>query len=203
MRRSQHVFSVFFAMTWVLICVNSSFSFGDDPKSNWEPKPSGTYAFLGQPFQEDEANRIRQSLPIKSFHFQKIGPPDLLNLKAGTRYKIEFHRDGSARYHGHSGVEKLGVYSGNIDLFDYGRLCLLFETLMKEVGPAGKLGDVPGYSDPVISRLTIQFADDQKIECQDDSNFGDFRFWVLENAIQRISFETEWTKIADETPAAP
>ncbi|MCA8993643.1 MAG: hypothetical protein KDA88_16765 [Planctomycetaceae bacterium] len=203
MRRSRHVFFVFFAMNLVLVCVNCSLSLGDEPKSNWKGKPSGIYAFLGQPYRQDESVRIRQSLPIKAFHFQKFGPPDLLNLKAGTRYRIEFHRDGTARYHGLSGVEKLGVYSGKIDLFDYGRLCLLYETLMKEVGPEETLGHVPGNSDPVLSRLTIQFADDQKSEYEDDANFGDFRFWVLENAIQRIYFNTEWTKIDEETPEAP
>jgi len=29
---------------------------------------------------------------------------------------------------------------------------------------------------------------------RDDSNFGDLRFWVLENAIQRIAYETKWSK---------
>ncbi|MCA9046115.1 MAG: hypothetical protein KDA69_17435, partial [Planctomycetaceae bacterium] len=121
MRRSGHEFLGFVAMTLVLLCVNRSVSLGDEATSNWEKNPSGKYAFLGQPYQEDEAVRIRQSLPVKAFHFQKFGPPDLLNFKAGTRYKIEFRRDGTARYHGFSGVEKLDVYSGKVDLFDYGR----------------------------------------------------------------------------------
>ena len=169
-------------------------SLGEDPDQFLKKPVDGPYSFLSEPIKEDDIELIRDSLPIKSFDFKKSGPPDLFNLEPSVRYQIEFKKDGTAIYRGFNGVEKIGIYSGKIELSDFVRLSFLYEELTRNIDKSDEFGKVPGYSHAVISRLVVDFKNGKSNVHRDDSNFGDLRFWVLENAIQRIAYETKWSK---------
>lgn len=167
---------------------------GEDSVQFLKNPIDGPYSFIKEPINGNDIEQIRDSLPIKSFDLKKSAPPDLFKLEPGVRYQIKFKKDGTAIYRGFKGVEKIGVYSGKIELLDFARLSFLYEELTKSIDEGDELGKVPSYSHSVISELRVDFKNGKKIEHKDDSNFGDLRFWILENAIQRIASETKWSK---------
>lgn len=182
----------------LLFC--GAFTLGDDrvPESNkrWEARPSGRYQFLRFPYENKKEAEIRASLPFRRIKLQKWGPPNLLNLTPGVNYYIEFHVSGEALLHAISGTEKDGIYKGQIDLTDYARLCLLYETLISEVNDPKEFGVEVDVSHPVISELTMTFTGKKPVRRhRNDANFGDFKFWVFENVFENIESKVKWKKV--------
>jgi hypothetical protein len=156
-------------------------------------RPAGIYAFLsGLTPTEDEENEIRKKLPFDQIELKQWGQPNLATLTPGTEYEIIFYADGRAQYLGNSGVQKIGLHSGEISLQDFGRLCLLLDRL--SVGKQGcNLGVQVQVSHPVVADLRVSLTGNQKlIEYRNDTAFGDYRFWLVQSAIERIANEIEW-----------
>lgn len=182
----------------LLLC--GTFTLGEDrvAESNkrWEARPSGRYQFLRFPYENKKEAEIRASLPIRRIKLQKWGPPDLLNLTPGVNYYIEFHVSGEAKLHVISSTEKDGIYKGQIDLPDYARLCLLYETFISEVNDPKEFGVEVNVSHPVICELTMTFASKKPARRhRNDANFGDFKFWVFENVLENIESKVKWKKV--------
>ncbi len=190
------------AVVCVLIVIGASLLQGaEEPvsvKSDWAAQPQGKYEFLQAPLTEEKEASIRQSLPFRRIKLQRFGSPDVLNGGRAVNEYVEFHVDGEALLHAISGSKKDGVYTGTIDLRDYARLCLLYEALLREAGTPGKFGHEIPSSHPVISELTLTFNREKPNRVhRNDSNFGDFKFWVFENVFENIESGVKWEQVQE------
>ena len=72
------------------------------------------------------------------------------------------------------------------------QLCLLLDRL--SVGKKEcNLGVQVQVSHPVVADLRVSLTGSQKLlEYRNDTAFGDFRFWLVQSAIERIANEIEW-----------
>ncbi len=167
-------------------------------KSDWAAQPHGKYEFLQAPLDTPTSAETRKSLPFRRIKLQRFGPPDVLNGGRAVNEYVEFHVDGKALLHAISGSKKDGVYTGTIDLRDYARLCLLYETLLQEAGTPEKFGHEIPSSHPVIAELTLTFNREKPNRVhRNDSNFGDFKFWVFENVFENIESGVKWEKVEE------
>ncbi len=157
-------------------------------------RPTGEYEFLSRPDTVDEEKKIRSKLPFDQIELKQWGQPNHLTLTPGTEYEIILYADGHAQYLGNSGVQKIGLHTGEISLRDFARLCLLLERL--SVGkPECKLGVQVQVSHPVVADLRVRLTGKEKlVEYRDDTEFGDFRFWLVQSAIERIANDIKWTE---------
>ncbi|QGQ24938.1 hypothetical protein F1728_20565 [Gimesia benthica] len=190
------------AVVCVLIVIGVSLLQGaEEPvsvKSDWAAQPQGKYEFLQAPLTEEKEASIRQSLPFRRIKLQRFGSPDVLNGGRAVNEYVEFHVDGKALLHAISGSKKDGVYTGTIDLRDYARLCLLYEALLREAETPEKFGHEIPSSPPVISELTLTFNREKPNRVhRNDSNFGDFKFWVFENVFENIESGVKWEQVQE------
>lgn len=190
------------AVVCVLIVIGVSLLQGaEEPvsvKSDWAAQPHGKYEFLQAPLTEEKEAAIRQSLPFRRIKLQRFGSPDVLNGGRAVNEYVEFHVDGKSLLHAISGSKKDGVYTGTIDLRDYARLCLLYEALLREAGTPEKFGHEIPSSHPVISELTLTFNGTKPNRVhRNDSNFGDFKFWVFENVFENIESGVKWEQVQE------
>ncbi|WP_299469528.1 hypothetical protein [uncultured Gimesia sp.] len=168
-------------------------------KNGWASRPEGVYQFLRIPYEAGKAEVIRKTLPFRRIKLERRAPGGY-SVETGKGfpaviYYIEFHSDGTALLHATSGIEKNGVYKGEIELTDYARLCLLYETLINEADDPAKFGHVINSSHPVISELTLTFTGNKPVrKHRNDVNFGDFKFWVFENVFENIESNIKWVK---------
>ncbi|MFN5741682.1 MAG: hypothetical protein ACK5A1_08885 [Planctomyces sp.] len=157
-------------------------------------EPTGKYAFICRMLDTDEEKIARASLPFTKIELQVWGPPDLLKLEGGANAKITFTRDGLATYHGLSGVDRMGKHTGELDVRDYGRICLLLERLgvSQERQDFGREFNV---SHPVIHQLSIYFPESKEPKVyRNDLNFGDYRFWMVQTIIEKLANDVEWSR---------
>lgn len=184
----------------ILFC--STFTQGQDQQqtsNGWATKPEGNYQFLQTPIESDKEEAIRKSLPFRRIKLKHISPGGYsIETDKGIPaviYYVEFHAHGKAVLHATSGLEKEGVYTGKIDLADFARLCLLYETLIAEAGDPAKFGREIQSSHPVIAELTLTFTENKPARThRNDVNFGDFKFWVFENVFESIESKVKWVK---------
>ena len=157
-------------------------------------EPTGKYAFICRMLDNDEVQLARASLPFTKIELQIWGPPDLLKLEGGSNAKITFTRDGNATYHGLSGVDRIGKYTGELDVRAYGRICLLLERLgVTEEGQG--FGREFNVSHPVIHQLSIYLPDSKEPNVyRNDLNFGDYRFWMVQTIIEKLADDVEWSR---------
>ena len=155
-------------------------------------QPGGKYAFLSQPIQTDDKRAIIESLPFRSIELQTWGQPDLSNFKNGADARVTFSRDGVPNYYGVSGVERIGKFTGEISLADYGRICLLLECLGVDKADT-RFGREAQGSHPVIQQLTVHSRNGAApLVYRNDLNFGDYRFWLVQSVIENIVTDIEW-----------
>ena len=186
-----------YVLTFILIFSVSQLSSAqgeiEDQTLSLPVRPAGIYQFLsGFPPTNDEAKEIRKKIPFDQIEMKQWGQPNLLTLAPGTEYEIIFYADGRAQYLGNSGVQKVGLHTGEISLQDFGKLCLLLDRL--SVGKKEcNLGVQVQVLHPVVADLRVSLTGSQKlVEYRNDTAFGDFRFWLVQSAIERIANEIEW-----------
>lgn len=176
------------------------------PANNgWSARPWGKYKFLRVPFENKKETEIQRTLPFRRIKLERRAPGGYtLGLDGKSKgfpaviYYMEFHVTGEAVLHAISGLEKNGIYKGNISLTDYARLCLLYETLIAETGDPAKFGLEMNSSHPVISELTLTFTENKDPrKHRNDANFGDFKFWVFENVLENIESKVKWKKVEE------
>ena len=157
-------------------------------------EPTGKYAFICRMLDTKEEQMARASLPFSKIELQVWGPPDLVKLKGGADAKITFTREGIATYQGLSGVDRMGTYTGELNVRDYGRICLLLERLgVTEEGQ--DFGREFNVSHPVIHQLSVYLADAKVPKVyRNDLNFGDYRFWVVQTLIEKLANDVEWSR---------
>lgn len=184
------------AISVLLLC---SLAFGQEREQAEQTvvlpvRPTGDYEFISRLYAMDEEKQIRSKLPFDQIELKQWGQPNLQTLTPGTEYEIIFYADGRAQYLGNSGVEKIGLHTGEISLRDFGKLCLLLERL--SVGkPECKLGVQVQVSHPVVADLRVRLTGKQNLaKYRNDTDFGDFRFWLVQSAMERTANEIKWTQ---------
>ncbi len=199
-RSMRILFTSLFAILALLIGsrVRSAGTASEDVRTERTVKipvePTGKYAFICRMLDNDEEQLARASLPFTKIELQVWGPPDLLTLEGGANAKITLTRDGIATYHGLSGVDRIGKFSGELNVRDYGRVCLLLERLgVTEEGQA--FGREFNVSHPVIHQLSIYLPDTKEPKVyRNDLNFGDYRFWMVQTIIEKLADDVEWSR---------
>ena len=155
-------------------------------------RPHGKYAFLSTFYSEEEEDAARLRMPYAEIQILQWQQPSLIELKPGASYEIILRSDGTATYEGFTGVSKIGKYSGEITLDQYGKICLLLEQLETAAVP---LGFEVQISHPIVAELRfLRRGEDTPVKRRNDSSVGDYRFWLLQTTIEWTADRIDWTK---------
>lgn len=106
-------------------------------------------------------------------------------------YRVSLGCDGRAQYEGDRYVSKIGTYTGNVPIRDYGKLCYLashigVENLKKEYSRCST--DLPSVE------LTLVKPDESRVRVSDYGESGPIELWALQQAIEAVADRIHWTQ---------
>jgi hypothetical protein len=160
--------------------------------------PSGRYSFLSEgPLEVESLRRHIEVLAYSSITMRRFGPPNLATLEEGHHSEITLDSMGELEYDGKSGATPRGRHRGTIDLFDYGRVCLLLECFLEPPQADTAFGIDAHVADPVVTEIVVREQDGTERKYRNDANFGDFRFWVLQSVIENIVSQAKLTPVSE------
>lgn len=160
--------------------------------------PSGRYSFLSEgPLEVEALRRHIEVLPYSSITLRRSGPPNLATLEKSHHSEITLDSMGELEYDGTSGATPRGRHRGTIDLFDYGRVCLLLECFLEPPQGDKAFGIEMQVAHPVVTEIIIGKRNGTERTYRNDANFGDFRFWVLQSVIENIVSQAKLTPVSE------
>jgi hypothetical protein len=149
------------------------------------------YHFLFAPgVDPTKVQEIRDSFPFTEIQLERTGC-----FGTCPSYIVTLRADGQATYNGREYAPRSGDHTGEISLWDYGRLCLAIEQSAVLDGPQRFAGQ---WTDSATVYLRVRLRESgETIEIEDYAQQGPTELWLLQTAIDGVSSEIEWT------PAAP
>ena len=102
---------------------------------------------------------------------------------------------GHAIYSGDAGTARVGNYTGDIEIFEFGKLCLLAEQICATRDQAPELGFEVQRLD--LTKIELTSADESTLTFYNSPAAGDYRLWLLEYAIEGVAGEIEWASSSD------
>ena len=191
----MHNATILFRMACLYVV--TTITAGDDSQKIMLPKiPSGRYDFLARPISSAEELAMINRLPITRIELTVYGPPDNLLGVGGSTCRISYAADGTASSFGERSSRFDGNYHGEINLREFGKLCLLVDSL-ENGEPHIPLGAVGAFSNVTFVEIRVHrrnMGDDVELIYRNDMNFGDYRLWLLQTAIEGISGRVKWEK---------
>ena len=155
-------------------------------------RPEGKYEFVSSMVQEEYAEGFRERIPFEYIELKQWGQFDpFTHQPGGTEYRILLWRDGKAEYEGTTGVKMLGLHRGKIEIKEYGRLALLLE-LFKFESEKCDVGFEVTVSHPVVAAIKVGFDKQDPITRRNANGFGDYRFWLIQSAIENVANTVTW-----------
>ena len=132
---------------------------------------------------------------IESIRIQEWGPPDSFLRTPGQNRTITLFRNGRAEYLGISGFDRLGKHEGKVNLFNYGKICVLLKCFLGNDLNHGSIGEEAYVSHPTTTEITVQLiSHETPLKYRNEYSFGDFKFWVIECAIIKTVDEIAWSE---------
>lgn len=172
---------------------------GDLVRPLAEESGGSPYDFLRQGgVSTDDLPATWGALPYASFSLSRGGcygtcPIDTVTFTRGSGVG-----NGSAEYEGQAYVEREGSFVGEIDLFDYGRLCELFDALgfeRLEPNYAANWTD----DETVVVSATV---DSETYRVEDYGHQGPPELVALQLALEAITERIDWEPASGPNPAA-
>jgi len=128
---------------------------------------------------------------IKNCNYKKLALSRSACYGVCPVYTVEFNIDGKASFHGINNIEKIGRYSGEIFLLEYGKLCYLVDKYLEKY----KDIDFGPCIDESEIILSIEFKDDKTLEIYDCGSVGPVELWAIQNTIDGLKDKIKWEKI--------
>jgi Domain of unknown function (DUF6438) len=145
------------------------------------------YAFLYEPgLGHDELTRAWKGLPYESIALERQGC-----FGTCPSYTVTLRRGGEVDYEGRAFVERQGHWVGQVDVWEYARLCYLIDEL--------KLSDFPPrYAAPWTDASTVTITavpaeTGSAIAVSEYGGFGPPRLWALQMAIDATAARIAWS----------
>lgn len=155
-------------------------------------RPEGRYEFVSSIVQDEYAEGFREGIPFEYIELKQWGQFDsFTHQPGGTEYRILLWRNGKAEYEGTTGVRMIGLHRGKIPLDEYGRLALLLE-LFKFDSAKCDVGFEVMVSHPVVAAINVGFDKEQPLTRRNANGFGDYRFWLIQSAIENAANSITW-----------
>ena len=155
-------------------------------------RPDGKYEFVSSIVHEKYAERFRERIPFEYIELKQWGQFDpFAHQPGGTEYRILLWRDGKAEYEGTTGVRMIGLHRGKIPLDEYGRLALLLE-LFKFDSEKCDVGFEVMVSHSIVAAINVGFDKGQPLTRRNANGFGDYRFWLIQSAIENAANSITW-----------
>jgi len=155
-------------------------------------RPEGKYDFVSSMVQEEYAEGFRERIPFEYIELKQWGQFDPnTHEPGGTEYRILLWRNGKAEYEGTTGVKMIGLYRGKIDIEEYGRIALLLE-LFKFDTEKCDVGFEVMVSHPVVAAINVGFDKQDPITRRNANGYGDYRFWLIQSAIENVANTVTW-----------
>ena len=114
------------------------------------------------------------------------------------QYRVTYGRDGQATLHGRVGDSGWADFEGQVDLWDYGRLCELIELVEIE-----DLED--DYEAPWFHGATfvLRLEDEQGLvkRIEDYGSIGPSALWAVKSAAEAVQHRIDWERVESSPPA--
>jgi hypothetical protein len=150
--------------------------------------------FFDGSIDEGAEKAVLQALPYRSITLQRTGC-----FGPCPVYTVTLRSDLSATLVAEEFLDPQGTFVGEVDLFDYGRLCYLIERI-------GFSSFKPRYSaswtDAATETVTVTLTDGRQLAVSDYGGVGPVELWALMEVIDNLRTHIEWTA-AEEKPANP
>jgi len=154
-------------------------------------RPEGKYAFVSSIMQEEYKEALREKIPFEFIELKQWGQGSPMTNQPGTEYRILFWRNGKAEYEGTSGVNMIGVHRGEIELAEFGRIALLLE-LFEFQSEKCDVGFEVQVSHPIVAAINVGFDKGPSLTRRNANGFGDYRFWLIQSAIENAVSSIQW-----------
>ncbi len=107
-------------------------------------------------------------------------------------YVVTLHKGGRAEFEGKAHVNRLGLHSGKIDPWTFGRLCYALDQMKFDTMQLSY--NAPWTDSPTtIVRVTRVGASDP-ISVSDYGNYGPIDLWTFQMAVDGAVSQIEWKK---------
>jgi hypothetical protein len=154
------------------------------------------YAFLsgGGPRNAADREKTWAALPYSHIELQRLSVPDAFGDASKRDYTLVLERGGSARAAGHLPNGSEGAFSGEVNLYDYARLCQVIENA--RLAPQ-KYTRGPSHADWAI--LGVFGDDGTPLVIEEYASSGPTELWTVLSCIDAVATRIEW-KPAAEAP---
>lgn len=152
-----------------------------------QPASASDYHFLTtNTLSSEEAEEDRKSLPYDEIQLERTAC-----YGSCPSYVVTFRRDGTASYVGRDYVENIGRFSGQISIFDYGKLCHAIEKFkLLQLQPNwydSGMVDIPSTILRVKNKQTKNQA-----ELGVRGLPGPIELWVVQSSIDNVASQIKW-----------
>jgi hypothetical protein len=138
-------------------------------------------------YSEESVKKINAACKYRKIKLERTGCYGTCPI-----YKIEFNIDGTVEYNDIKYVDKIGKYSGEIYLLNYGKLCFLVDNYLGEYSDSDFRAH---WTDDEACIITIEFKNNKEIEIYDYGRQGPIELWALQNVIDGLKDKIELEKI--------
>ncbi len=136
---------------------------------------------------DEEAARLRVALPCDSVSLQRSGGM-VVGLPVFT---VTFRKNGEAELSARSnGFGKAGSFVGNVDIFDFGKLCHLLHVV-------GFERMEPRYASTISDQQTLTVSATMAngaVTVVDYGCAGPIELWSVQRAIEALGWATQWAE---------
>lgn len=157
------------------------------PSTSLKPDNPDDYHFLSaNSLNSEEVEEDRKALPYDEIQLERTAC-----YGSCPSYVVTFRRDGSASYVGRDHVQNIGRFSGQISIFDYGKLCHAIEKFkllqLKPNWYDSGMADNPSTVLRVKNKQTKSQA-----EVGVSGLPGPIELWVVQQSIDNVASQIKW-----------
>jgi len=130
---------------------------------------------------------VQARLPCNSISLRVRGG---LLFTAGSRFTLTLYRDGRAELTSSDRMDEDTVYTGAVQVSDYGRLCYLTQ----RVGFGGLAQRyAANWTDAGDMTISVE-SEGRTVDVYEYSGMGPIELWAVEKAIEAIKTDIEWKR---------
>lgn len=134
---------------------------------------------------DSEYLAARSGLPYKEIHFARTEC-----YGKCPAYMVKLHSNGTAEYHGKAYVPNIGTYTGEIEVWDFARLCWTIDRLkLQNLSPDYSAN----WTDDTTATLSVTNRDSETVlEISDYGRQAPIELWAVHGLIDGLVGKIDW-----------
>ncbi len=166
-------------------------------EASTDPDADSTVPPHYQPFFDSGLDEHEEQVALAALPFQSISLSRSACFGPCPVYTVTFRSDLTATLVAESNLDPDGTSEGEIDSFDYGRLCYLIESIHFS---AFKKKYNASWTDDATATVTVTSTDGRQTIVSDYGSAGPIELWALIAVIDHIRENVDWQPANNEPP---